>query len=812
MLYMLDVRAKNSAGEADQSAEESFLEGTTASSPLTGVAATGGGCVLIEMTFEFQSSKVDFGKQYIPKISKTLLCFSSLEDGHLDGTHLLPDILNKLTGSALTRRPRTEIDIIGGGSRAKKKDAIFSLRQRISTSKNRPNTKAFLQPTESRTPPPRWNRCDHTSAYDRMWHKLSRTPLAVTRRARGEWKNNFRMTGRDVVIARSLIVARQMNKNVCGPRSPIVARSLVNFSNQRRAFGKAAASEKHGDPSRHVLALQGVTKEVSNNRALFQDVSLSFYHGAKIGVLGHNGSGKSSLLKILAGVDEDYDGEVVQIESGIKIGYLEQEPELDPDKTVDENIMDGIKEKQQLLKEYESISEEFAKEDADFDALVERQAELQTEIDALDCWDLNHEVETARRALNCPPGDSDVENLSGGERRRVALCRLLLSKPDVLLLDEPTNHLDADSVRWLEDLLEDYKGLVMCVTHDRYFLDNVAGWILEVDQGNVYPCQGNYSKWLQKRTERYELMGKREKARAREMQKELSWIQSGSKGQTKKNKARQKRYEELADAKIDLNDEGGKIFIPKGPRLGEKVIEAKNISKAFDGRQLVSDACACCRVITKIDVADDVVGADLNFTLHPGSIVGIIGPNGTGKTTLLNCLAGVDEPDKGSVNIGQTVKLGYVSQHRDDMDEKRKVWQEVCGSDEYIDMGDGQNLKARHFLAQFNFRGTTQEKFIRDLSGGERNRCHMAKILKTGVNVLFLDEPTNDLDVDTLRALEESLKDFAGSVMIVSHDRWFLDRICTEIIEFHRDGRVECCDGNYTTYAKEKKKDLGWGA
>eukprot|EP00471_Norrisiella_sphaerica_P008020 CAMPEP_0184499726 /NCGR_PEP_ID=MMETSP0113_2-20130426/42315_1 /TAXON_ID=91329 /ORGANISM="Norrisiella sphaerica, Strain BC52" /LENGTH=598 /DNA_ID=CAMNT_0026887745 /DNA_START=1 /DNA_END=1797 /DNA_ORIENTATION=- len=570
------------------------------------------------------------------------------------------------------------------------------------------------------------------------------------------------------------------------------SRSMAWRRGPARGFAKQRG-EKHGDPTRHVLALQSVTKQVGNNRVLFKDISLSFFHGAKIGVLGHNGSGKSSLLKIIAGIDKDYDGEVRIIESGVKLGYLEQEPQLDPDKSVDENIMDGIREKQLLLQQYEEISAQFADPDADFDALIARQSEVQTQIDDLECWDLKHEVETARRALNCPPGDSGVTKLSGGERRRVALCRLLLAKPDVLLLDEPTNHLDAGSVRWLESLLDEYKGLVIAVTHDRYFLDNVAGWILEVDQGQVFPCQGNYSKWLEQRAERYELLGKREKARAKTMADELSWIQSKAKGQVKKSKARQKRYEELLDAKVQLTQEGGKIFIPKGVRLGKHAIKAKKISKTINGKKLFED---------------------FDFTLRPGAVVGIIGPNGTGKTTFLNCLIGDESLDSGEVDVGETVKLGYVSQHRDDMDDNKKVWQEVCGSDEFVAMGDGQQINARQFLAQFNFRGTVQEKYLRDLSGGERNRCHMAKVLKTGVNVLILDEPTNDLDVDTLRALEESLKDFVGSVLIVSHDRWFLDRVCTEIIEFHGDGRVSTCDGNYTTYAKERNaaENEGWGA
>jgi len=566
-----------------------------------------------------------------------------------------------------------------------------------------------------------------------------------------------------------------------------------------KAMSSNAPAAKTGDPSRHVLAIQSLTKSVGNNRTLFKDVNLSFYHGAKIGILGHNGCGKSSLLRILAGVDLDFDGELVRIEPELKVGYLEQEPQLDPEKNVDENIMEGIKDKQELLDEFEAVSEAFSQEDADFEKLVERQAELQTKIDELNCWDLKHEVETARRALNCPPGDADVNNLSGGEKRRVALCRLILSRPDILLLDEPTNHLDAESVRWLENLLDSYPGLVMSVTHDRYFLDNVAGWILEIDQGRLYPCQGNYTRYLQQRAERYELLGKQEKARARQMEKELNWIRSGTRGKMKKSKARQKRYEELAEGKIDLKDEGGKIFVPKGPRLGSVVIEATGISKTVEIQRDGGNTTK--RLIS-----------DFSFELKPGSVIGIIGPNGTGKTTLLNILAGLDSPDSGNVHIGDTVKLGYVSQHRDDMSDRKKVWEEVVGSDEYVDMGDGQKLNGRHFLAQFNFRGSTQEKFIGDLSGGERNRCHMAKILKQGVNVLFLDEPTNDLDVDTLRALEDSLQNFVGSVMIVSHDRWFLDRICTEVIEFGSDGNLKACDGNYTSYARSLKEKEGWGA
>ncbi|GAB5365097.1 hypothetical protein AAMO2058_001027500 [Amorphochlora amoebiformis] len=556
----------------------------------------------------------------------------------------------------------------------------------------------------------------------------------------------------------------------------------------RRCASNLAPVNKSGDPNRHVLALKGITKLVGSNRTLFKNIDLSFYHGAKIGVLGHNGSGKSSLLRIIGGVDTEYDGEVFLHEKEMKIGYLQQEPMLDEEKTVDGNILDGIRHKQDLLNEFERISAEFANEDADFDALVAKQAEIQTQIDDLDCWDLNHEVETARRALNCPPGDASVTNLSGGEKRRVAICRLALSKPDILLLDEPTNHLDAQSVRWLEKFLETYPGLVLSVTHDRYFLDNVAGWILEVDQGSVYPCMGNYSAWLKQRAERYELMGKREKARAKQMNEELQWIRNKGKGQAKKSKARQKRYQQLMDSQVDLQQEGGRIFFPRGPRLGDRIIEAKGISKSFEGRQIFKD---------------------LDFALHPGSIVGIIGPNGSGKSTLLNCLAGEEDPDTGSVSMGETVTLGYVSQHRDDMKENNKVWQEIVGREESdVDMGDGVMMNGRKFVAQFNFRGSSQEKTIGNLSGGERNRCHMAKVLKQGVNVLFLDEPTNDLDVDTLRALEESIGEFAGAVVIVSHDRWFLDRVCTEILEFPGDGTVVKCEGNYTTYQKNKAKEV----
>lgn len=553
-----------------------------------------------------------------------------------------------------------------------------------------------------------------------------------------------------------------------------------------RGFAQKA-DRKHGDATRFAINLRGLTKEVGpvgRSRTIFRGIDLSFYSGAKVGVLGHNGSGKSTLIKMLAGVDTDFGGKIEHAVDSMKTGYLEQEPMLDPDKTVDENIMDGIRDKFELLEEFESVSAAFSDPDADFDALIERQGELQNEIDALNCWNLNHEVETARRALNCPPGDASVTNLSGGEKRRVALCRLLLSKPDILLLDEPTNHLDADSVHWLERFLEAYQGLVVAVTHDRYFLDNVAGWILEIDNGEVYPYEGNYSKWLKKRAERLEIAGKKEKARLRQMNQELKWINAGTRGRVKTTKSRVKRYEELADQAVDLNQEGGKIFFPRGPRLGDVVIEAKNICKSFDDRKLIDD---------------------FSITVRKGEVIGVIGPNGTGKSTLLNCLSGFDEPDAGSVHVGKTVQLGYVSQSRDDMEDDSKVWQEILGLHERdVDMGDGQTMQGRRFVAQFNFRGTSQEKYIGDLSGGERNRAHMAKVLKTGPNVLFLDEPTNDLDVDTLRALEESLGDFLGSAIIVSHDRWFLDRICSSIIEFHEDGRIEHHEGNYTSFAKER--------
>jgi sulfate-transporting ATPase len=515
---------------------------------------------------------------------------------------------------------------------------------------------------------------------------------------------------------------------------------------------------------------------------------LSFFPGAKIGVLGLNGSGKSSLLRIMAGIDKDYIGEA-RPQPGIHIGFLPQEPELDPNKDVRGNVEEGVSETKALVDRFNDVSMKFAEpmSDDEMNALMEEQAKLQDAIDAAGAWDLDRKLEIAADALRLPPWDADVNKLSGGERRRVALCKLLLSTPEMLLLDEPTNHLDAESVAWLERYLQEYSGTVVAVTHDRYFLDNAAGWILELDRGHGIPWEGNYSSWLEQKEKRLEVEEKQETARQRTMKAELEWVRSNPKGRHAKSKARLARFEELASQDKQQRNETKEIYIPPGPRLGELVIEVNSLRKAF-GDQLLYD--------------------NLNFNLPRGGIVGIIGPNGAGKTTLFRILTGQEEPDSGTVRFGDTVQLAYVDQSREALDGNKTVWQEISDGLDIITVGNYE-VASRAYCARFNFKGPDQQKLVKDLSGGERNRVHLAKLLKSGGNVLLLDEPTNDLDVETLRALEEALLDFPGCAVVISHDRWFLDRIATHILAFEGDSQVVWFEGNFADYEADKHRRLG---
>ena len=534
-----------------------------------------------------------------------------------------------------------------------------------------------------------------------------------------------------------------------------------------------------------IFSMVGVGKVYPPNRQVLKDIYLSFFYGAKIGVLGLNGAGKSSLLKIIAGLDKDYLGEI-SAQKGITFGYLPQEPELDQSKTVKDIVEEGVAETAALLKQYEDVSNKLSDPDADFDALLEKQAALQEKIDHANAWDLESRLEQAMDALRCPPGDTPVKVLSGGERRRVALCRLLLQNPDVLLLDEPTNHLDAESVAWLEHFLGEYPGTVLAVTHDRYFLDNVAGWILELDRGEGIPFQGNYSSWLDQKRQRLALEEKSESKRQKTLQQELEWIRLNPKGQHAKSKARIAAYEKMLSEESEKRNEEMEIFIPPGPRLGTVVIDAQGISKAF---------------------GENVLFENLSFQLPPGGIIGVIGPNGAGKTTLFKMITGLVQPDSGSFKTGETVKLGYVDQNRP-LDPEKTIWQEISGGQDLLTLGH-REVNSRAYVARFNFSGTDQQKKTGALSGGERNRVHLAKMLKEGANVLLLDEPTNDLDVHTLRALEEALMNFAGCAVVISHDRWFLDRIATHILAFEGDSTVVWYDGNYTEYDADRKKRLG---
>jgi sulfate-transporting ATPase len=538
------------------------------------------------------------------------------------------------------------------------------------------------------------------------------------------------------------------------------------------------------EPNKVIYSMVGVSKFHAKKQVL-KDIYLSYFYGAKIGVIGLNGSGKSSLLRILAGVDRDFLGETV-LSPGYTIGFLEQEPQLDLTKTVREIVEQGVQPVIDLLKEFDEINNAFADPAADMDKLLERQGKVQDKLDAAGAWDLDSKLEMAMDALRCPPGETPVSTLSGGEKRRVALCRLLLQEPDILLLDEPTNHLDAESVAWLEQHLQQYAGTVIAVTHDRYFLDNVAGWILELDRGEGIPWKGNYSSWLEQKQERLRREEKAESQRQKTLERELEWIRMSPKGRHAKGKARINAYESLLTQEAQQKMGELEIYIPPGPRLGNVVIESDKVRKAF-GENLLID--------------------DMNFTLPPGGIIGVIGPNGAGKTTLFRMVIGEEQPDGGTIRLGETVKLGYVDQNRT-LDGEKTIFEEITGGGDVIQLGP-REMPSRAYVARFNFSGQDQQKKVGALSGGERNRVHLAKMLKEGANVLLLDEPTNDLDVNTMRALEEALDNFAGCAIVISHDRWFLDRVATHILAFEGDSRVYWFDGNFTEYEEDKRKRLG---
>ena len=545
------------------------------------------------------------------------------------------------------------------------------------------------------------------------------------------------------------------------------------------------------DDKKIIFSMVGVSKSFQNNKQVLKDIYLSFFYGAKIGIIGLNGSGKSTLMKIIAGIEKNYQGEVV-FSPGYSVGYLAQEPQLDDTKTVKEVVMEGVQQVVDTLAEYEEINQKFGlpeyyEDPEKMDALFARQAELQDIIDATDAWNLDSKLERAMDALRCPLEDQLVKNLSGGERRRVALCRLLLQKPDILLLDEPTNHLDAESIDWLEQHLQQYEGTVIAVTHDRYFLDHVAGWILELDRGEGIPWKGNYSSWLEQKTKRMEMEEKTASKRRKTLERELEWVRMAPKARQAKGKARLNSYDKLLNEDVKEKEEKLEIFIPNGPRLGNKVIEAKHVAKAY-GDKLLFD--------------------DLNFMLPPNGIVGVIGPNGAGKTTLFRLIMGLESVDKGEFEVGETVKVAYVDQQHKDIDPNKTVYQVISGGNDLIRMGN-RDVNARAYLSRFNFSGADQEKLCGMLSGGERNRLHLAMALKEEGNVLLLDEPTNDIDVNTLRALEEGLEDFAGCAVVISHDRWFLDRICTHILAFEGDSQVFYFEGSYTEYEENKMKRMG---
>ncbi len=539
--------------------------------------------------------------------------------------------------------------------------------------------------------------------------------------------------------------------------------------------------------AQYAYVMKGMTKTFPGApKPVLANINLQFYQGAKIGIVGPNGAGKSTLIKIMAGIDKDFTGEAWPGEN-ITVGYLEQEPELDPTKTVLENVKDGARETANLVERYNAIAAEMAEPDADFEKLGDEMAELQAKIDAVDGWTLDNQLEIAMEALRCPPGEMGVESLSGGEKRRVALTRLLIQKPGILLLDEPTNHLDAESVQWLENHLKEYAGAVLMITHDRYFLDNVVGWILELDRGSYYPYEGNYSTYLEKKAKRLEQENREESGRQKALSRELEWIRQTPAARQTKSKARIRKFEELQEAQKDRRPGKAQIVIQVPERLGGKVIEVKNISKAY---------------------GDKLLFEDLSFTLPPGGIVGVIGPNGAGKSTLFKIITGKEQPDSGTVEIGSTVHLGYVDQSRDHLDPKKNVWEEISDGLDYMKV-NGHDMSTRAYVGAFNFKGADQQKNVGKLSGGERNRVHMAKMLKAGGNVLLLDEPTNDLDVETLGALEEAIENFAGCAVVISHDRFFLDRLATHILAFEGDSHVEWFEGNFEAYEDDKRRRMG---
>ncbi len=540
------------------------------------------------------------------------------------------------------------------------------------------------------------------------------------------------------------------------------------------------------DDKKIIFSMVGVSKSFSPQKRVLNNIYLSFFYGAKIGIIGLNGTGKSTLMKIIAGVEKNYEGEVV-FSPGYSVGYLEQNPKLDPDKTVRECVQEGVQSIMDMLHEYDEINAAFAEPDADFDKLLARQAELQDKLDSSDAWNIDQKLNRAMDALRCPDDNASIKNLSGGELRRVALCRLLLQQPDILLLDEPTNHLDAESIDWLEQHLQQYAGTVICITHDRYFLDHVAGWILELDRGEGIPWKGNYTSWLEQKTARMAQEEKQASKRRKTLERELEWVHMAPKARQAKGKARLAAYDRMLNEEQKEREEKLEIFIPNGPRLGNKVINAEGVAKAF---------------------GDKVLFEDLNFMLPPNGIVGVIGPNGAGKTTLFRMIMGMEHPDKGTFSVGETVKVGYVDQVHSNIDPEKTVFETIANGTEYIRVG-GREVNARAYLSRFNFTGSDQEKKCGVLSGGERNRLHLALTLKSEANVLLLDEPTNDIDVNTLRALEEGLENFAGCAVLISHDRWFLDRICTHILAFEGDSKVFWFEGDYSDYEVNKKMRLG---
>ena len=540
------------------------------------------------------------------------------------------------------------------------------------------------------------------------------------------------------------------------------------------------------DDKKIIFSMVGVSKSFSPQKKVLNNIYLSFFYGAKIGIIGLNGAGKSTLLKIIAGIEKNYEGEVV-FSPGYSVGYLEQDPQLDPEKTVRECVQQGVQPIMDMLAEYDAINMAFAEPDADFDKLLARQAELQDKLDSVDAWNIDTKLDRAMDALRCPADDALVKHLSGGERRRVALCRLLLQQPDILLLDEPTNHLDAESIDWLEQHLHQYAGTVICITHDRYFLDNVAGWILELDRGEGIPWKGNYSSWLEQKTARMAMEEKQASKRRKTLERELEWVRMAPKARQAKGKARLAAYDRMLNEEQKEREEKLEIFIPNGPRLGNKVIKAEGVSKAF---------------------GDKLLFENLDFMLPPNGIVGIIGPNGAGKTTLFRMIMGMEQADKGSFTVGETVRVGYVDQVHSNIDPEKTVFETIAEGTEYIRVG-GREVNARAYLSRFNFTGADQEKKCGVLSGGERNRLHLALTLKSEANVLLLDEPTNDIDVNTLRALEEGLENFAGCAVVISHDRWFLDRICTHILAFEGEGQLYWYEGSYSEYEAHKKMRLG---